>query len=760
MTEAHSTISMLNLESGSVIAGRYEVCERLGTGGMGIALKVIDRDLNDEVCALKLLHPHLAQDPEVYRRFRNEVLVARSLTHPNIVRIHDMGRTDIGFSYISMEFVDGLSLRDRITSKEQAAVDRKERKSTLNFDEALSIFCQIVVGVAYAHEKGVIHRDLKPGNVLFSKSGVVKIVDFGTARLTGDTTLTKTGQVIGTPDYMSPEQIQGESLDPRCDVYALGIIGYELIVGHPPFIADTAVAVAFKHLNEPIPHFKDSFKGVPKWYEDLVLKAAAKKKEDRFSTAGELLLALSEHVSNLQTQSGFYSLDSAFSGMSGGRMMSPAHFEDADYELGTGASTGKDDSWSIGKRDGIPWSTATDVKEKKFGGALRFLLLLIVLSAVIVGMPRADSRIASFYEHALTSVEDTSGFQLASLWQVFGISRESIPPEDGADVELVDREKLENELLGLSDKAKEMPSDRGSVSQTPTTDADVAKESSEKISETVEVSKVESVTKDQNDLAVAPVPPVAPGAPVAAVEPADVPPVVEKKEIVSAKPEAPKEEVVVTKVESVKAVDVPIEPKKEAVPERKAIPLEEPPAVVSRPDAGVAPVLPNVTEYDDRQADGSMEGDLPRARGFTTPSATQAAASNLQKSSLDLSERDMRELERKAEQAIEAPEQPLVPAQSYSGTVEVFTQGSIDGAQKALTLSLQESGGDIRGSAQVDGFGHFVVTGKRYPRGVEIQLQSGVAAFRFTGAERAGVLRGTSIMSGSTQPGKWEARLQ
>lgn len=296
------SIGGINVEPGALIAKRFEICDRLGAGGVGMVFRAIDHELDGEVVALKLLHPHLAQDENVFRRFRNEVLVARSLSHPNIVRTHDMGRAEAGFSYISMEYVDGQSLKDKLTSG--------DKPRGLPFEDAVAVLYQIISGVAYAHGKGVIHRDLKPANVMISSKGEVKLADFGTARIVGgDTSLTQTGQVIGTPDYMSPEQIRGEQLDHGCDIYSLGIVAYELVVGARPFVADSAVAVAFKHLNDPIPEFANAQNGIPLWYDQVVRKATAKRKEDRFSSAMEFAAALLESVPKLSMQSTFFGME-------------------------------------------------------------------------------------------------------------------------------------------------------------------------------------------------------------------------------------------------------------------------------------------------------------------------------------------------------------------------------------------------------------------------------------------------------------------
>lgn len=294
-----------NLEPGSVLANRFEIQERVGSGGMGLVYRATDRELNDEV-ALKLLHEHLQQDESIFRRFRNEVLVARSLSHPNIVRTHDIGTIENGPSYISMEFVRGKSLREFL---EERSAESSLREAS-DFEETLPVLIQILAGISYAHGKGIIHRDLKPANVIISDSGEVKLADFGTARIIGmDTSITRTGQVVGTPDYMSPEQIRGEKLDPRSDIYSLGIIAYELIVGAKAFSADSPVAVAFKHLNEPIPETLAQVPGVPLWYDKIVRKATAKDREERYDSAAAFAQEILQQVPQLALQTGFFSID-------------------------------------------------------------------------------------------------------------------------------------------------------------------------------------------------------------------------------------------------------------------------------------------------------------------------------------------------------------------------------------------------------------------------------------------------------------------
>lgn len=277
-----------SLEAGTIIASRYEVMEPLGSGAMGAVLKVIDRTLDNEVIALKLLYPHHVHDDVTFGRFRNEVLVARQLTHPNIVRIHDFGRAENGYCFISMEYVRGHSLRWRIYTRDQ---------DPLTLQEMVYFLREICKGLSHAHGKGIIHRDLKPDNVLLSDKGELKITDFGLARtLNVSKGFTETGNAVGTPAYMSPEQISGEAVDARSDIYSLGLIAYEMAVGIRAFSADNWYDLANKHLLNPLPRFASEHGGIPQWYEEFAQVCAAKKKEDRFQDATAALEVLSEHL--------------------------------------------------------------------------------------------------------------------------------------------------------------------------------------------------------------------------------------------------------------------------------------------------------------------------------------------------------------------------------------------------------------------------------------------------------------------------------
>jgi len=440
------SVSGLIFEPGTVIAGRYEIYERLGAGGVGMVYRALDRDL-DEIIALKLLLPHLAQDENVFRRFRNEVLVARALSHPNIVRTHDMGRAEGSYSYISMEFVDGVSLKDKLLTRTQTG----EVRPSLKFEEALSILYQVISGVAYAHGRGVIHRDLKPANVLISKAGEVKLADFGTARIMGmDTTLTQTGQVIGTPDYMSPEQIRGEQLDPSCDIYALGIMAYELVTGERPFMAESAVAVAFKHLNDPIPNFASAERGIPVWFAEVVSKATAKKKGDRFASVMEFAATLLDYAPQLSVHSTFFSVDRSTlrGGAASGSFQSPYAAPDkpaADdsrefrFELGaSGAAPSDDEGWRLGsgatgesdqqfvRRPGAETNEPSSGAGKKVGMVLGGIAALLILCAITGRLLGSDDPALRDPLRAMKARHPAIAESLALL---FGVSLEDRPED-------------------------------------------------------------------------------------------------------------------------------------------------------------------------------------------------------------------------------------------------------------------------------------------------------------------------------------------
>ena len=222
-----------------MLGKRYEIRRVLGSGGMGMVFQAKDHDL-DELVALKVLRPEIASmNPSILERFKTEIRVARRITHRNVVRTFDFGDAN-GIKFISMEFVQGMTLKQLIRSK-----------GALPISVGLQIAKQACNGLVAAHEQGVVHRDVKPQNMMLTPQSEVKIMDFGIVRENGESSMTQTGLVIGTPDYMSPEQAEGKAdLDQRSDIYSFGVVLYEIFTGSTPFKGTTPMGVAMQHIQD------------------------------------------------------------------------------------------------------------------------------------------------------------------------------------------------------------------------------------------------------------------------------------------------------------------------------------------------------------------------------------------------------------------------------------------------------------------------------------------------------------------------------
>jgi HAMP domain-containing protein len=267
-------------EVGRLFAGRYEIQGVLGRGGMGVVYRAHDRDLDDAVAIKTLRGEALSADPTLLDRFKQEIRLARRITHPNILRTHDLGETG-GLRYLSMEFVKGLTLKQLI-----------EAGDILPTPVALRIAKQICAGLAAAHEVGVIHRDIKPQNILIESTGGLKIMDFGIARLQEERGMTAEGTVVGTPDYMSPEQARGHALDFRSDIYSTGVVLYEVFTGTLPFEGDSPLAVVLKHIQENPPSPQTRNPRIDPKTSQIILKCMQKDPKDRYQTVNELYEAL------------------------------------------------------------------------------------------------------------------------------------------------------------------------------------------------------------------------------------------------------------------------------------------------------------------------------------------------------------------------------------------------------------------------------------------------------------------------------------
>src|SRR5918912_169517 len=260
----------------TVLDDRYDVVRPLGSGGMGEVYLARDRVLGRDV-ALKVLRKQYAGDDEFAERFKREAMSAASLSHPNIIQVYDRGETEEGASYIAMEYVPGGTLKERIF-----------RDGALEAADAAGIGAQVAEALGAAHDRGMVHRDIKPQNVLLTARGGAKVADFGIARAGSSATISRTGSVLGTAGYMSPEQALGKPATPKSDLYSLGVVLYEALTGELPFTADNPIAVSMKHVNEPLVPPKEIDPTIPEGMNALITRLMAKNPEDRYASANEL----------------------------------------------------------------------------------------------------------------------------------------------------------------------------------------------------------------------------------------------------------------------------------------------------------------------------------------------------------------------------------------------------------------------------------------------------------------------------------------
>ncbi|MGB7462563.1 MAG: serine/threonine-protein kinase, partial [Candidatus Acidiferrum sp.] len=263
------------LEPGMVLGERYEIIALLGQGGMGAVYKAHDIEL-ERLVALKIIRPELTTNPAMLRRFKQELILARQITHRNVVRIFDLGQAD-GFKFITMEYLEGKDLRAVLNEK-----------GKLPPDEAARIILQICRALEVAHGEGVVHRDLKPQNIMLDPNGRAYVMDFGIARSAYLPGMTQTGALIGTPEYMSPEQGKGEKLNERSDLFSLGVIFYEMVTGQSPFYSETPLATLWKRMQEKAKPLCEVDPAIPKPLSDIVAKAMEIEPADRFAGAGEM----------------------------------------------------------------------------------------------------------------------------------------------------------------------------------------------------------------------------------------------------------------------------------------------------------------------------------------------------------------------------------------------------------------------------------------------------------------------------------------
>lgn len=275
----------MKLVKGAVLAGRYEIIEQIGSGGMALVYRAKDKKLGRDV-TFKVLREEYCLDEDFLSRFNVEARSAASLSHPNIVNVYDVG-SEGEINYIVMEYIDGVTLKDLIL-----------KRAPFENEETLGVAIQIASALSHAHKNGIIHRDIKPQNILVTKAGTVKVTDFGIARSVGNKTTTTSTNTMGSVHYFSPEQAKGRYVDFRSDIYSLGIVMFEMATGSVPYNADTAITVALKHLNEPLPDMVKINPAISESLKKIILKACSKQTLQRYASADEMLIDLKRAITN------------------------------------------------------------------------------------------------------------------------------------------------------------------------------------------------------------------------------------------------------------------------------------------------------------------------------------------------------------------------------------------------------------------------------------------------------------------------------
>ena len=404
---------------GKRLDGRYELTELIGEGGMANVYKATDV-LENRVVAVKILKVEFSENEEFLRRFRNESKAIALLSHPNIVKIYDVGFSE-KIQYIVMEYIEGITLKDYIDSER-----------VLNWKDAVHFIIQILRALQHAHMRGIVHRDIKPQNIMLLMDGTIKVMDFGIAKFARDESRTATDQAIGTVHYISPEQARGDVTDAKSDLYSVGVMFYEMLTGRKPFDTDNPVSIAVMHMQNAAVRPRDINPNIPSGLEEIIMHAMEKDANKRYQTAADMIRDLEAFKQNNQIVFGYYGVPKAQEvrmGRTQYRAAAPMPNRAAPVRAGAGRMqepypyASEQDLYYEGEEDGSPAYEETNSKSPLVPVLMAITLVVIVVAAILIvyfvktGMTKSNqyevpNLIGTSYQDAIAEYQGTINFKI------------------------------------------------------------------------------------------------------------------------------------------------------------------------------------------------------------------------------------------------------------------------------------------------------------------------------------------------------------